>query len=207
MSLRTALIQSRNVPAVVLGRKVGIEKVIDICRTLGIKSPLDPVVSLPLGAVGVTPLEMAGAYATFANNGWQSETTMIAQVTDSQGNMLLDNTPQPKLVLDPWATASLTSVLQGVVQEGTGKAAYFGRPVAGKTGTTSAERDVWFVGYAPQLATAVWIGNDNYRSLGKGVTGGGYAAPIWRQFMSQALKNEPVKQFPAASKFPRPSAK
>lgn len=207
MSLRTALIQSRNVPAVIIGRKVGIDKVIAVCRTLGIKSPLDPVISLPLGAVGVTPLEMAGAYATFANNGWHSDPTVIIRATDSQGNVLLDHTQPPKLVLDRWATASLTSVLQGVISGGTGKAASIGRPAAGKTGTTSSERDVWFVGYVPQLSTAVWIGNDNYRSIGRGVTGGGFAAPIWRQFMTKAVANQPVMYFPSASQFPRPKAK
>jgi 1A family penicillin-binding protein len=207
MSLRTALIQSRNVPAVIIGRKVGVDKIIEVCRTLGIKSPLDPVISLPLGAVGVTPLEMAGAYATFASNGWHSDPTVIIRATDSQGNVLLDHTQPPKLVLDRWASASLTSVLQGVISGGTGKAASIGRPAAGKTGTTSSERDVWFVGYVPQLATAVWIGNDNYRSIGRGVTGGGFAAPIWRQFMNKAVANQPVMYFPSASKFPRPKAK
>ncbi|AFZ11784.1 penicillin-binding protein, 1A family [Crinalium epipsammum PCC 9333] len=204
MSIRQALMVSANIPAVKLGRSVGLDKVIQICRTLGIKSPIEPVVSLPLGAIGVTPLEMAGAYATFASNGWQSETTSIVRVTDSSGNVLLDNTPHPKLVLDPWATASLNSVLTGVVSGGTGKAAQIGRPAAGKTGTTSSERDVWFVGYVPQLATAVWIGKDNYRPLGRGVTGGGFAAPIWRNFMSQALSDTPVEYFPSPRKFQRP---
>lgn len=204
MTIRTALTVSANVPAVKIGRAVGLDKVIETCRTLGIKSPMEPVTSLPLGAIGLTPLEMAGAYATFASNGWHSDTTIIVRVTDSAGNVLLDNTPKPRLVLDPWATASLTNVLQGVVNGGTGKAAQIGRPAAGKTGTTSSERDVWFVGYTPQLATAVWIGNDNNRPLGGGATGGGFAAPIWRNFMLKALKNEPVRYFPAPSKFNRP---
>jgi penicillin-binding protein 1A len=204
MSIYQALEQSRNVPAVKIGRAVGLDKVIETCRTLGIKSPIEPVVSLPLGAIGVTPLEMAGAYATFASNGWYSETTNIVRVTDSRGNVLLDNSPKPKLVLDPWAAASLTSVLKGVISNGTGKEAQLGRPAAGKTGTTSSERDVWFVGYVPQLATAVWIGKDNYRPLGFGVTGGEYAAPIWRQFMTQALSDVPVEQFPSPSQFQRP---
>ncbi len=204
VSVRSALVQSLNVPAVKIGKDVGLEKVIEVCRLLGIKSPLDPVISLPLGAIGVTPLEMAGAYATFASNGWHSDTTIILQVTDSNGNIILDNRPKPKLVLDPWATATLTSVLQGVINGGTGKNAYIGRPAAGKTGTTSSERDVWFVGYVPQLAAAVWVGNDNYRPIGKGVTGGSHAAPIWRSFMYKALKNEPVKYFPSPSKFPQP---
>ena len=206
MSIRSALMNSTNVPAVKLGKEVGLDKVIQTCRTLGIKSPIEPVVSLPLGAVGVTPVEMAGAFATFASNGWQSETTTILRVTDSDGNILLDNTPQPSLVLDSWATAQINSALQSVVSGGTGKAAAIGRPAAGKTGTTSSERDVWFVGYVPQLAASVWIGKDDYTPLGQGVTGGTYAAPIWRSFMQEALKNEPVEAFASPAKFKRPGS-
>ncbi len=205
VSLFDALKTSKNVPAVKLGKAIGLDRVIETCKVLGIKSPLQPVVSLPLGAVGVSPLEMTSAYATFANDGWQSDATLILQVTDSQGNVLLDNRPKPRLVLDPWAAASLNSVLQGVVQSGTGKAASLGdRPAAGKTGTTSSERDVWFVGYTPQLAAAVWIGNDDYRPMGKGTTGGGNAAPIWKAFMEEALKGEKVQYFTPASQYERP---
>ena len=205
MSLTRALTQSRNIPAVKLGKSVGLEKIIEICRLVGIESPLEPVISLPLGSIGVTPLEMANAFATFANNGWYAKPTVILQVTDSKGNILLDNAPQPRQVLDPWATASLNTMLQGVMQPGgTGIKANIGRPAAGKTGTTSSERDVWFVGYVPQLATAVWVGNDDYSSMGTGITGGDFAAPVWRSFMLKALKNEPVKYFPAASQFSRP---
>ncbi|REJ56550.1 MAG: penicillin-binding protein 1A [Microcystis aeruginosa DA14] len=207
VSLRSALVQSLNIPAVVLGRRVGINKVIEVCRLLGFESPLIAVTSLPLGSVDVTPLEMAGAYATFASNGWHSEPTFIMRVTDSRGNVMLDNTPKPKLVLDPWATASLNSVLQGVIQGGTATSAQIGRPAAGKTGTTDNEKNVWFVGYVPQLATAVWIGDDRNRTLGKGITGGGFAAPIWRDFMAQALKNERVEYFPSPSKFRKPTVK
>ncbi|PNW55540.1 UNVERIFIED_CONTAM: penicillin-binding protein [Euhalothece sp. KZN 001] len=204
ISMRKALMQSRNVPAVKLGQKVGVDNVIDVTKQLGIESPLQPVISLPLGSIGVTPLEMAGAYATFANNGWHSDPTFIIRVTDSEGNVLLDNQPEPKLILDQWAVASLNSVLKGVVESGTGTAARIGRPAAGKTGTTTSERDVWFVGYVPQLATAVWIGNDDYRPLGYGVTGGGFAAPVWRKFMNRALVGEPVQQFPSPSQYQRP---
>ncbi len=204
MSFQHALEQSRNVPAVKIGQAVGLNKVIENVRTLGIKSPIQPVVSLPLGAIGVTPLEMAGAYATLANNGWQSDTTMIARVTDTDGNVLLDNTPKPQLVLEPWAVATLTNGLQGVVNNGTGKGAQLDRPAAGKTGTTSSERDIWFVGYVPQLATAVWVGNDDYKTLGHGATGGAFVAPIWKDFMQKALQNTPVQQFPPPSQFNRP---
>lgn len=204
MSIRKALEVSRNIPAIKIGRAVGLNKVIEDCRILGINSPMEPVTSLPLGAIGVTPLEMASAYATFANYGWQSPPTIIVRATDSRGNVLLDNTPKPQLVLEPWAAASLTSVMQGVVNNGTGRAAQIGRPAAGKTGTTSSERDIWFVGYVPQLATAVWVGNDNYRPLGKGSTGGTFVAPIWRDFMLKALKNTPAQNFRSPSEFERP---
>ena len=204
VSIRRALEVSLNIPAVKLGQEVGLNKVIEICRVLGIRSPMEPVVSLPLGAVDLTPLEMAGAFATFANNGWHSDTTFIVQVTDSSGNVLLDNTPKPKLVLNSWAAASVNSALQGVITSGTARAAQLGRPAAGKTGTTSSERDIWFVGYVPQLSVAVWMGNDNYRPMSYGATGGTIVAPVWRDFMSQALEGVPAENFKHASAFERP---
>lgn len=204
ISIRQALAVSRNIPAVKLGQEVGLNKVIDAVRTIGIRSPIEPVISLPLGSVDLTPLEMAGAYATFANNGWHSDTTFIVQVTDSSGNVLLDNTPKPQLVLDPWASAALNDVMRDVIDRGTATSANIGRPAAGKTGTTSSERDIWFVGYVPQLSTAVWVGNDDYSPIGYGATGGTYVAPIWRNFMSRALQGVPVENFRPPSDFPRP---
>ena len=203
ISIRRALEVSRNIPAVRLGQEVGLNKVIDICRSLGIRSPIEPVVSLPLGSVDLTPMEMAGAFATFASNGWYSETTMIVQVTDSAGNVLLDNTPKPQLVLDPWSVASLNDVLQGVINQGTATTARLDRPAAGKTGTTSSEKDIWFVGYVPQLSVAVWVGNDDNTPMGYGATGGTFVAPIWRDFMNQALVGVPVENFKPASEFAR----
>ena len=205
ITIRSALEQSRNVPAVRLGQSVGLNRVIEVVRTLGITSAIEPVTSLPLGSVDLTPLEMAAAYATFASGGWHSETTFIVQVTDSTGKTLLDNTPQPQLVLDPWAVAALNDVLQGVVTRGTGTAAGIDRPAAGKTGTTSSERDIWFVGYVPQLSVAVWVGNDDYTPVGIGATGGGYVAPIWQNFMQQALQGVPAEDFAPTSDFPRPN--
>ncbi len=207
MSIRHALKLSRNIPVIKVGKAIGMNKVVETSRTLGIMSPMEPVTSLPLGAIGVTPLEMASAYATFANYGWQSPTTVIARVTDSSGNVLLDNTPKPKLVLDSWSAASTINILQTVVSEGTGKNAALGRPTAGKTGTTSSEKDIWFVGTVPQLTTAVWIGRDDNKTLSRGVTGGGDVAPIWRDFMVRALKGVPVQSFKSPSNFKRPKAK
>ena len=193
--MQTALELSRNIPAIRLGQEGGLDRVIEICHLIGIESDLEAVISLPLGAVGVTPLEMAGAYATFANNGWYSESTFIAQITDSQGQTILDNTPEPRQVLDPLATAYLNQMLQGVIDRGTGTAARLDRPAAGKTGTTSSERDIWFVGYVPQLAVAVWVGNDDNKPLWAGSTGGGAVAPVWKDFMLKALKGVPVEKF------------
>ncbi|WP_413172887.1 transglycosylase domain-containing protein [Anabaena azotica] len=206
MSIRTALAQSRNIPVIKIGKAIGMNKVIETCRTLGIMSPMEPVTSLPLGAIGVTPLEMASAYATFANYGWQSPATVIVRVTDSTGNVLLDNTPKPQRVLDSWASAAIIDVMQSVVTSGTGKGAALDRPVAGKTGTTSSEKDIWFVGTVPQLTTAVWVGRDDNRQLSSGATGGGMVAPIWRDFMVKALKDVPVEKFKSPSQFPRPKS-
>ncbi|MFM7407148.1 MAG: transglycosylase domain-containing protein [Cuspidothrix sp.] len=206
MSIRTALAQSRNIPVIKLGKAVGMNKVVETCRTLGIMSPMEPVTSLPLGAIGVTPLEMASAYATFANYGWQSPPTVIVRITDSAGNVILDNTPKPKKVLDPWASAAIVNVMQSVITEGTGKNAAIGRPAAGKTGTTSSEKDIWFVGTVPQLTTAVWVGRDDNKQLASGATGGVMVAPIWRDFMTKALKGVPVEKFKSPSQFPRPKS-
>ncbi|MBD2510365.1 penicillin-binding protein [Nostoc muscorum FACHB-395] len=204
MPIRTALALSRNVPAVKIAKAVGINQVINTCRILGIKSPMVAVSSLPLGAIGVTPLEMTSAYATFANYGWQSPPTAIVRISDSRGNILLDNTPKPQLVLDPWASAALLDVMQSVVKEGTGKGAALDRPVAGKTGTTSSEKDIWFIGSVPQLTTAIWVGRDDNKQLASGATGGGMVTPIWRDFMQRALQDVPVIKFKPPSEFPRP---
>ncbi|MDM9382497.1 transglycosylase domain-containing protein [Chlorogloeopsis sp. ULAP01] len=207
MTIRTALKLSRNVPVIKIGKSIGMNKVVETCRTLGIMSPMEPVTSLPLGAIGMTPMEMAGAYATFANYGWQSPTTVIMRITDSAGNVLLDNTPKPQMVLEPWAAAAVIDTMRSVITDGTGKAADIGRPAAGKTGTTSSEKDIWFVGTVPQLTTAVWVGRDDNKQLASGATGGGKVAPVWRDFMLKALKDVPVENFKSPSQFPRPKAK
>jgi 1A family penicillin-binding protein len=198
ISIRQAIAVSRNIPAIKLGIEFGNENVVALCRKLGIISPLIPVVSLPLGAADVTPMEVAGAYAVFASGGYKSKTTLIARVTDRNGNLILDNAPKPELILDPIAVAYLTDTLRGVVTNGTATEAQMsdGRPVAGKTGTTSDFRDAWFVGYVPQLSVAIWIGNDDYSPMANGVTGGVYVVPIWRKFMERAMSGQPIEQFP-----------
>jgi 1A family penicillin-binding protein len=201
ISVRQAVAVSRNIPAIRLGLDVGMDNVVALCRKLGINSPMLPVVSLPLGSADVTPMEVAGAYAVFASGGYKSKTTMIARVTDRNGNVVLDNTPKPQLILDPVAVADLTDTLRGVVTNGTGTGAQLadGRPVAGKTGTTSDFRDAWFVGYTPQYSVAIWIGNDDYSQMADGVTGGEFVVPIWRRFMERAHQGLPIEQFPVPS--------
>ncbi|MCA6508583.1 MAG: penicillin-binding protein, partial [Pseudanabaena sp. M109S1SP2A07QC] len=119
MSIRQAIAVSRNIPALRLGIEFGNENVVALCRKLGINSPILPVVSLPLGAADVTPMEVAGAYAVFASGGYKSKTTLIARVTDRNGNLVLDNTPKPELILDPIAVSYLTDALRSVVTNGT----------------------------------------------------------------------------------------
>jgi 1A family penicillin-binding protein len=201
ISIRQSIAVSRNIPAIKLGLEVGNDNVVAICRKLGINSPILPVVSLPLGAADVTPMEVAGAYAVFASGGYKSKTTLIARVTDRNGNLILDNTPKPELVLDPIAVSYLTDAMRSVITNGTATEAQLsdGRPAAGKTGTTSDFRDAWFVGYVPQLSVAIWIGNDDYSPMANGVTGGVYVAPIWRKFMERALAGQPIEQFPVPS--------
>ncbi len=206
ITVRHALELSRNVPAVKIGKAVGLTKVIETCRILGITSPMEPVTSLPLGAIGVSPFQMASAYATIANYGWQSPSTMIMRVTDSSGNVILDNTPKPELVLDSWASATMINTMQSVITNGSGKHADIGRPAAGKTGTTSEGKDVWFIGTVPQLTTAIWVGRDDNKSLSSGVTGGEMVAPIWRDFMLKALDKVPEENFKSPSQFHRPKS-
>lgn len=204
ITVRSSLAQSRNIPVIKMGMDIGMNRVVEVSRTLGINSPMAPVTSLPLGAIGMTPLELASAYATLANYGWKSPPTIMARVTDSSGNILLDNTPKPQLVLDQWAAAATIDIMRSVVTNGTGRAADIGRPSAGKTGTTSSERDIWYVGTVPQLTTAIWVGRDDNGRLSRGATGGGMVAPIWRDFMEQALKGVPSEDFKPPSQFQRP---
>ena len=197
VTLQRALELSRNIPAIVLADTVGIQNVIASARAAGIQQAMQPNLSLALGAADITPLEMASSYATFANGGVRIQPTLIMQVIDNQGNAIETASPRTERTMDPWAVASVVQILQGVTQRGTGVAGRLsdGRPVAGKTGTTSDFRDAWFVGFTPQLATAVWIGNDNNTPMAHGTTGGGYVAPIWRQFMESALEGVPVETF------------
>ncbi len=190
MTLRYALAQSRNVVAVKLAQDLGIDRVVEYAHRMGITAPLDPTLSLALGASGVSPLDQAAGYATLANQGVHIPPSPIRLVKDSIGTPVLDNTfPQQTEVVSAGVAYVMTSMLESVIKEGTGYPnAVIGRPAAGKTGTTSSFRDAWFVGYTPDLVAAVWIGNDDYTRMNESY-GGNIPARIWARFMKAALKN------------------
>ncbi len=196
VSLRRALEFSINVATVKLLDKIGIDQVISVAKRMGIKSKLRPYLSLALGVSEVSPLEITAAYAALANSGLYAKPYFIVSVENAKGEVLEERMPEVTDAIRPEVAYVLTKLLQGVVENGTGKVAKsIGRPVAGKTGTTSDFRDAWFVGYTPTLAAGVWVGFDDNRSLGAGETGGFTAGPIFTSFMSQALKNRPVLDF------------
>jgi penicillin-binding protein 1A len=196
MTLRYALAQSRNVVAVKLAQDLGIDRVVEYATRMGVTAPLDPTLSLALGASGVSPLDQAAGYATLANQGIHIAPSPIKIVRDTLGNPLLDNLyPQQTEVVSAGTAYVMTSMLESVINEGTGYPnAVIGRPAAGKTGTTSSFRDAWFVGYTPDLVAAVWIGNDNYSRMNESY-GGNIPARIWARFMKAALAHTPKHDF------------
>jgi len=185
-----------------LTKVVGPANVVRTAHELGITSPLDDLFSIGLGTQAVNPLEMARAYGTFANGGnridgkvFGDEPRAIAKIEDVKGDVIYNNTPVPRRVLSTTDAELVTQLLEGVVTGGTGTAAALpDRPVAGKTGTTEEYGDAWFVGYTPQLVTAVWVGYPkSLRPMltewhGGPVVGGTYPASIWKSFMQPALK-------------------
>lgn len=196
--LRKALIHSRNVVTVKLLDAIGVDYAIGYARHLGINSPLTPTLALALGASGVTLWELLTAYSTFADQGERVEPYLIEKISDRDGRVLEEHQTRKESVISPQTAYLITHLLEGVISEGTGKAASkIGRPAAGKTGTTNELKDAWFVGYTPSVLTGVWVGYDDHTiSLGKGETGGRAACPIWLYFMQEYLKDRQVESFP-----------
>ncbi len=197
MRMRTALALSRNAVTVGLLEKVGLEKTIDFARKAGITSQINYDYTTALGSSAVTPLELTSAYATFASQGVRTEPIFITSIVDGSGTVLESYEPDPKEAIDPTTAYLVTSLLESVVKEGTGRGAQvLGKPVAGKTGTTNNFVDAWFMGYAPSIVTGVWVGYDNPKaSLGDRETGARAALPIWISVMSRALANKPAEDF------------
>lgn len=193
VSMRNALAASLNVVAVKILVDVGWNPIIKVAKNMGIESPLKPTYSLALGAWEVNLLELTSAYGTFANEGIHQNPYGISRILDRHGNVLYQTQFSPQTALDPETTAIMTWMLQGVVTGGTGQGAQLSRPVAGKTGTSDKARDLWFVGYIPQLVTGVWLGNDNNQPTGGAST---TAALVWHQFMEEAVKQMAFDPFP-----------
>lgn len=189
VTLRTALEQSINVPAVKLQDMVGTQRVIAFARRAGIESPLPPYPSLALGSADIVPLELAAAYAAIANQGTWVQPYMIDRVVEAGGRQLEQRTPVTRTTTDPRVAFVLTHMMQGVVQRGTA-ASLRSLPlsIAGKTGTTDSYSDAWFVGFTPRYTILVWVGYDVKRSLGSGMTGGVAALPIWRAIAERGLE-------------------
>lgn len=203
MILKWALMESKNVIAAKLIDKVHPETVVKYAHQLGIESPLEAHLSLALGSVGVSPFEMAAAYSTIANEGIRRKPFMVKRIESPQDQPIQKQEIESKRVFDPQTCYVMLDMLRGVVEGGTGKGVRrlgFRRPCAGKTGTTNDYRDAWFIGFTPDLVTAVWVGFDDNRPMkdknGVGLTGGRAALPIWTQFMQKALANTPFSDFP-----------
>jgi len=197
ITLRRALAGSRNVPAVKLAEKVGINTVVDMTRRFGITTPLPPYLPLALGAADMKLLEHVSAFTVFPNDGIRIDPHMIRRVTSYDGALLEEAHPEVHDVLSPDVARTMTAMLEEVIRFGTGIAAKpLGRPAAGKTGTTQDYTDAWFVGYTPQLTAGVWVGFDDKQiSLGKKETGARAALPIWLEFMQGAVAGTPLMDF------------
>ncbi|MPM60903.1 Penicillin-binding protein 1A [bioreactor metagenome] len=200
--MRTALVNSYNIPAILIAQKVGPSTVIDYAKKMGISSLVtsgganDNNLAIALGGLtrGVTPLEMSSAFAVLANNGSYNKPVAITKIVDRNGKVLFESKVSPEQVVNPKSVYLLVDMMREVMTRGTGTGAAIGRPAAGKTGTTSDYKDAWFVGFTPDLSTCVWIGDDNGEPLNR-MTGANEPATIWRDFMSVALANVPASDF------------
>ena len=206
MILKRALMKSVNAIAAQLIERVGPDTLIDVARRSGIKSPLKPVYSLALGTSGVSPLEMAAAFSTFATGGIRHEPFWIRRVEDPLGRVLEEQIVRGQRSLDASIGFQLIDMMRGVLTSGTGKVVRrlgFDLPAAGKTGTSDDFRDAWFTGFTPTLSVSVWVGYDRGMRLrdlnGVGITGGRGAAPIWAEFMIKATNGEPPREFTVPS--------
>src|SRR5262245_57402541 len=196
--LRYALARSLNTVTVRLVDAIGIKPVLASLPRFGFQGSMPRNLSIALGSAEVTPLELVRAYGVFATLGKRFDPIFITRVTDREGNPLEFSGTRPHFerVMTPATAYVVTSMLETVVQHGTGrKALELARPVAGKTGTTNDTHDAWFIGFTPDLLAGVWVGFDSDRSLGKEETGGHAAAPIWTAFMKAALADRPVVDF------------
>jgi penicillin-binding protein 1A len=197
VTVEDALAKSINTVAVRLAREAGPGKVAALAERFGVSGlPPSPDLSLALGTYGTRLLDLTGAYQVFQQDGRLQTPYLISMITTSAGQpVYVRNAPPAEQVYDPARAAEMVRMMKGVIQRGTGTRAAFGRPAAGKTGTTQGWRDAWFVGFTPDWACGVWVGNDDDTPM-KRVTGGDLPAEIWRRFMLAAHESLPVRDFP-----------
>ncbi len=199
ITLRRALAQSRNIPALKLADRIGIRTVIDYAHRFGITSNIPAYLPVALGSAEITPLEQTSAFSVFPNDGVHVAPRYITKVTDYEGRILEEDYSDIKDAVSSRTARIMTSMLREVVLHGTAAAAAkMPYPLAGKTGTTNDFTDAWFVGFSPSLTCGVWIGYDEKKSLGEKETGARAALPIWMQFMNVALAGKEPGDFPAA---------
>lgn len=197
MTMRTALVQSRNVVTIKILQEIGIDYAASYAMNMGITSPISRNLSLALGTSGVTLQELVRAYGVLANEGKKVTPYFIKKIVDRTGNVFEETKVQSEQVIDPRIAFMTSYIMQDVVESGTGRRVKsIGRPVAGKTGTTNDVRDAWFIGFTPSTITGIWVGFDQEISLGKKEVGGRAAAPMWLYFMEKYLNNTPVEAFP-----------
>lgn len=190
ISLRTAVANSVNLVAIKTAEAVGIRQCIDVARKLGLKGDLPPFLATSIGAGGASTLEMASAYGAYAVKGMYVPVNPIVTVKDRDGNVLEQATPQATQAIRRQVAQEMADMLRAVVTEGTGRVVGVVPNSYGKTGTTQDDRDAWFVGFTPQLSTAVWIGNDDYSPMHHAY-GGKACGPIWVTYMEKALRLNP----------------
>lgn len=200
VTFRTALEKSLNSATVRIAKDVGINKIRDVAHRLGIESSLPALPSMVLGGVEVSPLELGRAFSTLANTGVRTQPLAVKQVMDQRERVLEKRDIHVEKVITPQLAFMINHLMKGVMDRGTGysaRAQGFGRPAAGKTGTTNDLKDAWFVGYTPELLAVVWVGFDNQSKLG--LSGAQAALPIWTEFMKRATAGTPVSDFVAPS--------
>jgi penicillin-binding protein 1A len=196
ITVRRALADSRNVPAVKTLAKLGVQNLIPYVRRFGITSKIEPVLPIALGAADVTLMEMVSAYSTFPNDGVRVVPRYIRRVIDYDGNVLEENLPELRDVIPAETSRIMLDLMQDPVRAGTAaEAKKLKRPVAGKTGTTNDFTDAWFIGFTPSLSLGVWVGFDEKVTLGDKETGARAALPIWMDAMQQIYKDKPIEQF------------
>src|SRR5580704_4439223 len=208
ITLRRALAQSRNIPALKIADRLGIKTVIDYAHRFGITSNLPPYLPVALGAAEVTLFEQTSAFSVFPNDGVRIIPRYITKVTDYEGRVMEEDFPEVKDVVSARTARIMTLMLQEVVQHGTGiAAASMKYPLGGKTGTTNDFTDAWFIGFSPTMTTGVWIGYDEKKSLGAKESGARAALPIWMDFMKVALAERDAGNFQAPPELPAGVAK